>query len=189
MNLSEIKNAIENGHKVFWSNGNYEVIKDSIGQYLIHSKSNDNYIGLTWQDKKTLNGQEKDFYTLLDDKEMKTNANYYADYFEAMFWADIDENEDCNFNDEGLGIYDIERHCFSKQVAQLDDFFSKAESILEKTDYDDKQAQHDFYFTRQGHGVGFWENDHAQANCATCEYNHLMIFVISLKIKLIFFYS
>jgi hypothetical protein len=47
---------------VYWHNDNYEVIKDSIGQYLIHSRFNDYYIGLTHSDKKTMNGKEQDFY-------------------------------------------------------------------------------------------------------------------------------
>lgn len=61
MNLQEIKQAIEEGKKVYWSNLSYEVIKDNIGQYLI--KSGSHCIGLTWADEVTLNGEEKDFFT------------------------------------------------------------------------------------------------------------------------------
>jgi hypothetical protein len=62
MNLQEIKQAISEGKKVHWSNELYEVIKDKIGQYLIRCTSNGHCIGLTWQDGKTMNGKEKDFY-------------------------------------------------------------------------------------------------------------------------------
>ena len=62
MNLKEIKKAIAAGKTVHWASSNYVVIKDSIGQYLIHCKGNDNYIGLTHQDGITMNGHEKDFY-------------------------------------------------------------------------------------------------------------------------------
>jgi hypothetical protein len=61
MNLSEIKQAIEKGHKVFWKNPNYLVIKN-FDQYLIKCLANGYCIGLTWMDGKTLNGNEKDFY-------------------------------------------------------------------------------------------------------------------------------
>jgi hypothetical protein len=61
MTLAEIKKAIENGEKVFWSNCEYEVIKDSIGEYLI-KHSNGHCIGLTWRDGVTLNGKEDEFY-------------------------------------------------------------------------------------------------------------------------------
>ena len=36
MNIKEIKKAIDDGKKVCWSNRAYDVIKDKIGQYLIH---------------------------------------------------------------------------------------------------------------------------------------------------------
>lgn len=62
MNLSEIKEAINNGKKVFWSNKSYEVVKDKKNQYLI-KHSNGSCIGLTWADETTLNGKEKDFFT------------------------------------------------------------------------------------------------------------------------------
>jgi len=62
MKLHEIKQAIEENKKVFWSNNNYEVIKDSIGQYLIKCNLNNHCIGLTWLDEETMNGEEKDFF-------------------------------------------------------------------------------------------------------------------------------
>ena len=62
MRLDEIMYTLEIGGKVYWHNDNYEVIKDSIGQYLIHSRFNDYYIGLTHSDGKTMNGKEEDFY-------------------------------------------------------------------------------------------------------------------------------
>ena len=65
MNLTEIKDAIEQGKKVFWATTAYEVIKDSIDQYLIiynRGGRNENCIGLTWQNGTTLNGKEDEFF-------------------------------------------------------------------------------------------------------------------------------
>ena len=62
MTLEEIKSAIENGRKVYFKNERYEVIKDSIGQYLI-TCGGGSAIGLTWQDGVTMNGMERDFYS------------------------------------------------------------------------------------------------------------------------------
>lgn len=65
MNLAEIKTAIAEGKKVFWSTSAYQVIKDSIGQYLIiydRGGRHENCIGLTWQDGVTLNGKEDEFF-------------------------------------------------------------------------------------------------------------------------------
>jgi uncharacterized protein YegP (UPF0339 family) len=60
MNVKEIKQAINNGQVVTFSE-NYKVIKDSKGQYLIVCLSNNHTIGLTWIDGKTLNGPEELF--------------------------------------------------------------------------------------------------------------------------------
>jgi hypothetical protein len=62
MNLEEIKKAVDEGKSVYWSNRNYEVIKDKNGQYLICCSLNNSCIGLTWTDGTTLNGKEMDFY-------------------------------------------------------------------------------------------------------------------------------
>ena len=63
MNAIEIKDAIDTGNRVFWHHTGYEVIKDSIGQYLIKCHMNDYCIGLTHRDGITLNGSPKHFYT------------------------------------------------------------------------------------------------------------------------------
>lgn len=62
MTLDEIKKAVRTGHRVFWATSNYEVIEDSIGQWLIWSHFNDHYIGLTWQDGRTVNGEPEQFF-------------------------------------------------------------------------------------------------------------------------------
>lgn len=65
MNLDEIKHAVNAGHRVHWKSPSYTVIKDSTGQYLIaylHGTWSASYIGLTWTDGTTMNGNEADFY-------------------------------------------------------------------------------------------------------------------------------
>jgi hypothetical protein len=48
MTLEQIKKAVDDGFRVVA--GPYEVIKDSIGQYLIHCLLNDHYVGLHGQE-------------------------------------------------------------------------------------------------------------------------------------------
>jgi len=62
MTLPEIKRAIAEGERVYWSTDLYEVILDSIGQYLIVCKLNNHTIGLTWMDGVTMNGEEDEFF-------------------------------------------------------------------------------------------------------------------------------
>jgi predicted RecA/RadA family phage recombinase len=61
MKLQEIKQAISEGKKVYWANELYEVQKHG-DKYYIVCVSNDNTIGLTWQDGETMNGKETDFF-------------------------------------------------------------------------------------------------------------------------------
>lgn len=46
MTYDEIVKIIDSGMSVCWSHNGYKVIKDSIGQYLIHCTMNDTYVGL-----------------------------------------------------------------------------------------------------------------------------------------------
>ena len=62
MKIDEIKKAVNDGEKVFYSSKNYQVIKDKNDNYFIKCLSNNNFIGLTWLDGKTLNGNENDFF-------------------------------------------------------------------------------------------------------------------------------
>ena len=62
MNLTEIKDAVLRGKKVHWKSGLYEVICDSVGQWLIVCRSTGGCWGLTWADKTTVNGEPKDFF-------------------------------------------------------------------------------------------------------------------------------
>ena len=62
MTVEEIKNAVRSGKTVHWKNDNYKVVMDRRAGFLIKSENNENYIGLTWKNGRTLNGEEKDFY-------------------------------------------------------------------------------------------------------------------------------
>lgn len=63
MNPQQIKTAIDNGQRVYWKHPGYQVIRDSLGQYLIRCELNGSCIGLTWRDGETLNGAPEDFHT------------------------------------------------------------------------------------------------------------------------------
>ena len=62
LDIKQIKSALDKGTKVYWANKGYEVIKDSIGQYLIHCTMNDTYVGLTKLDGSFRNGDQEQFF-------------------------------------------------------------------------------------------------------------------------------
>jgi hypothetical protein len=65
MTLDKIKAAVDAGKTVYWSNTGYRVVKDKLGRYFIGfdiGGPRENYIGLTWQDAVTLNGERDEFF-------------------------------------------------------------------------------------------------------------------------------
>ena len=62
MTLQEIKQAVDAGKRVHWSNAGYAVTRDRLGQYLITFKKNGSTIGLTNRGGIQLNGQPDEFF-------------------------------------------------------------------------------------------------------------------------------
>ena len=64
MTLTEIKQAIDSGKRVFWVQESYEVLfAPALQNYVIKCHLNQNIIGLTWRDGITLNGKPSDFFS------------------------------------------------------------------------------------------------------------------------------
>ena len=62
MTIEQIKGAVDLGLSVKWANDGYDVIKDSLGQYLIKYRPTGHCIGLTNAAGDNLNGQPEQFY-------------------------------------------------------------------------------------------------------------------------------
>ena len=74
MDLQTICGSVIQGKTVHWSNENYVVIRDDIGQWMIQCVKNGHCIGLTWSDGSTLNGKEEDFYVAVSETERMREA-------------------------------------------------------------------------------------------------------------------
>lgn len=62
MNLPEIVSAVQQGKTVYYGSYTYKVIYDIESGYFIKSTSSNHRIGLTWEDGRTLNGKEENFF-------------------------------------------------------------------------------------------------------------------------------
>ena len=64
MTLAEIKNAVDSGKTVHWSNDGYRVTTGGVIDrvYSLRCDWNGWSMGLTWTDGVTMNGKEEDFY-------------------------------------------------------------------------------------------------------------------------------
>jgi len=76
MTLKQIKDALNDGLTVCWSHDGYQVVKDSLNQYLIKCLHNGHCIGLTHQDGLTMNGKESQFFIKEKFKQLELNLVY-----------------------------------------------------------------------------------------------------------------
>lgn len=85
-------------------------------------------------------------------------------YIEALFFTDASDTDDeCH----GLDVADIAPEAWDKIVRDCAAFQYGAAPLLalayDRDDYSEEQAGRDFWFTRNGHGVGFWDRDQLDA--------------------------
>ncbi len=76
-------------------------------------------------------------------------------YVEAALWSTTDDNEvpmDTNYGPE-----DMAEEAMAEATAECCVFWD--ENIQDLEGLDPAQAGHDFWLTRCGHGVGFWDRD------------------------------
>lgn len=91
---------------------------------------------------------DRDTFEALDD--------FTQGYIEAAFWTSEDEIGESGFHDlapEALASIKADCAAFQKMAsADLAKSYDYA-----PFDYDAAHAGHDFWLTRNGHGVGFWD--------------------------------
>ncbi len=88
-------------------------------------------------------------------------------YIEAAFFCGVETGDDCDKSEE-YGFGDLDRDSLIAIVRDCREFEKANESDLEAIDgaqwdgssrygdYDREAAGRDYWFTRNGHGVGFW---------------------------------
>lgn len=92
-------------------------------------------------------------------------------YIEAVFFTECEPGTDASSHDPetqsslhgDCGFADLAPEALERIVAQCAAFQAENAADLDQayseTDYDSEQAGRDFWFTRNGHGVGFWDRD------------------------------
>ena len=81
-------------------------------------------------------------------------------YLEATFWTDCNpDSEDC----ADATLAEMAPEALKEAIETCAAFQRDHENLLaecfEKDGYGDSQAGHDFWLTRNHHGVGFWDRD------------------------------
>lgn len=97
----------------------------------------------------------------LPDAETDDNWSLFADYEDGQSFDDAGFVRD---DIDAGGLEEIEKDC--------DGFLAECERLIDSTERFQRkpcdwtyyeQAGHDFYLTRNGHGVGFWDRGYPQA--------------------------
>lgn len=95
-------------------------------------------------------------------------SEFARGYVEAMFFTNCDSGDDRENLANELGVERLTRASVAAIKRDCDSFLSHImpdgctarqwiDRAAAESGYDDAQAGRDFWFTRQGHGVGFWD--------------------------------
>lgn len=86
-------------------------------------------------------------------------GDFTKGYLEAMFFADIDTPDHETYE---MGLGDLTGDSVARILFDCARFQRRNLELLErayKTGYEPRQAGADFWFSRVGHGVGYWDRD------------------------------
>ncbi len=120
-------------------------------------------------------------YRRLEGKPpLKTHPCYALDeftqgYIEAMFFTNCDSGDDKDeWKANNLGVERLTHKSVARIKADCEAFQKAAAPLLEiacgpMSGYSEEQAGRDFWFTRQGHGVGFWDREELRRDIAKRE--------------------
>lgn len=86
---------------------------------------------------------------------------FVTDYIQCMLWLTSDENGD-PISD--IASSDIAPTARETILAECTDFYNANRETWERGGWDEGQAGHDFYLTRNGHGAGFWDRQFNDAS-------------------------
>lgn len=82
-------------------------------------------------------------------------------YLEAILFGELDDSEEGRPLDENFTIFDFSEDAREKAHADCEEFLARASirglDILSWNCDKAEQAAFDFYFSRQGHGTGFFD--------------------------------
>lgn len=89
-------------------------------------------------------------------------------YIEAAFFTNTGDADDAENGLENATFAELAPETLADIVADCAAWQAKHESLLalayDRPDYSAEQAGRDYWFTRNGHGVGFWDRKQLDAN-------------------------
>lgn len=82
-------------------------------------------------------------------------------YAETALWSSNDESTPQGGEpmDKNYSIENLAPETLEKFMQDCKSFREQAGDLIARSGYDDEQAGHDFWLTRNHHGAGFWDGD------------------------------
>jgi hypothetical protein len=98
--------------------------------------------------------------TTAEQKNEIIRSDMLAAYIECALWSSTDNSRDDGGDplDDNYTGSDLDMETVKEMVSDCADFVQGLpEELREKVESNPKQAGHDFWLTRNGHGAGFWD--------------------------------
>lgn len=88
---------------------------------------------------------------------MGANTAFTRAYIECALWSSTDNADDSGGEplDANYDESDLAPEALHQMIEDCEDF--RAANMADLVDWDDAQAGHDFWLTRNHHGAGFWD--------------------------------
>lgn len=129
----------------------------------------DNLAKETGASKSIVEAVKKGYTTLtenefsLEGKE-DIDSDFLSGYLEAMVFCGIDVGDPSGEGSNEFNVEDISPELMKQAISDCEAFQETAGELLaaayaKNPSYNEEQAGRDFWFTRCGHGVGFWDRD------------------------------
>ena len=99
----------------------------------------------------------KSFAQIYKDNDIKSQSTFVKQYIKTALWSSTTGLEPSGGDplDKQYSVDDIDHKTILKMAADAKDFQEKYGELYEKGGWDDEQAAHDFWLSRNGHGSGF----------------------------------
>ncbi len=113
-------------------------------------------------------------FILTDNRPLRDLSDFESGYIEAMFFTNGDSGDERENLLNELGTRRLTNEALRNIKADCAAFQKAAAPLLElatgpMSGYSDERAGRDFWFTRQGHGVGFWDREELRRDLAKRE--------------------
>ena len=101
----------------------------------------------------------QEFAQIHKDSDIKSHNAFVKQYITTALWSSTTGIEPSGGNplDKEYTVKDIDHQTLIRMAKDAKDFETKYYELYSSGGWDDEQAAHDFWLTRNGHGAGFWD--------------------------------